>query len=113
MAEVKTPLRRAVFSGEAPQLAGLLVQDGDAGEEQLKWCLQEIYGKTRTVCRATAADASLLYVQSDSLKIDLMPTLNNFPDTMSSRPSGLPDQFRPEQESRSAQVQPKRCPSTA
>jgi hypothetical protein len=40
------------------------------------------HDRTRTVGRATAADADLLYVRSEFLKITLMLTPNNFPDTM-------------------------------
>jgi hypothetical protein len=49
----------------------------------LVWIMQEIYGRVRTIGRATAADADLLFVQSEFLKIVLAVTPNNFPDTMS------------------------------
>ena len=48
----------------------------------LAWRLQEIYGNSRTIGRATKADASLLYVRQEFLRITLILTPNNFPDTM-------------------------------
>jgi hypothetical protein len=54
--------------------------------------MDHIYGKMRTIGRATVADADLLFVWPESLTITLMVTPNNFPDRMSSLPSGRPEQ---------------------
>jgi hypothetical protein len=53
----------------------------DAAHLPLQWRLQEIYGQIRTIGRVTMADASLLFVRAESLKITVMLPPNNFPNT--------------------------------